>query len=159
MQQDLVEQITAVVEPIVVGDGCELVHVELLGQPRNQVLRLYIDKPGGVTIDDCADASNQISVLLDVENLIPTRYLLEVCSPGLERGLYKPADYQRFAGQEAKVQTIEQLEGRRNFHGRLLGIEGDIVTIQEQELGHDVAILYQLIRKAHLVFQWGKGKS
>lgn len=159
MSSKLVERITAVVEPVVVGEGYELVHIELIGPPRHQVLRLYIDKPGGVTVDDCAAVSQHISPLLDVEDLIPGRYLLEVCSPGLERGLYKPADYQRFAGREAKIQTSEKLEGRRNFHGQLLGIEGDIVTIVEQELGHEVAIPYSLIRKAHLVFQWGKGKS
>ncbi|MCS6805456.1 MAG: ribosome maturation factor RimP [Acidobacteriota bacterium] len=159
MSSYLVERITAVVEPVVVGEGYELVHVELVGPAHRQVLRLYIDKPGGVTIDDCAAVSQYISPLLDVEDLIPTRYVLEVSSPGLERGLYKPADYQRFAGREAKIQTTEEVEGRRNFHGQLLGIEGDIVTIAEQELGHEVAIPYSMIRKAHLVFQWGKGKS
>jgi ribosome maturation factor RimP len=156
MRQQLVQQITDMVEPIVAGDGFELVHVEMVGQSRNTTLRFYIDKPGGVTIDDCARVSHQVSVLLDVEDLIPTRYTLEVCSPGLERSLYKPADYERFAGRDVTVQTYEMVEGRRTFHGELLGLSGGVVTIRERSLGKDVPIPYHHIRKANLVFVWGK---
>jgi len=158
MRQQLVQQITEMVEPIVVGDGFELVHVEMLGQSRNMTLRLYIDKPGGVTIDDCAQVSNQVSVMLDVEDFIPNRYMLEVCSPGLERGLHKPTDFERFAGRDVKIQTYELIEGRRTFHGELLGISGDRVTIRERNLGKDVQLPYQHIRRANLVFVWGKHK-
>jgi len=152
----LIEQIEGIVGPIVTGDGFDLVHVELVGQSGNMTLRLYIDKPGGVTIDDCAEVSNHVSVLLDVEDLIPNRYALEVCSPGLERGLYKRIDYERFAGQEVKIQTYDMLEGRRTFRGELLGISGDTVTIRERSLGKDVTIAYPQIRKANLIFVWGK---
>lgn len=158
MRQPLVQQIAEMIEPLVASDGFELVHVELVGQRRNTTLRLYIDKPGGVTIDDCAQVSNHVSVLLDVEDLIPNRYILEVCSPGLERELYKPADYERFAGREAKIQTYERVEGRRTFQGALLGISGDTVTIRERSLGKEVRIPYSQIRKANLVFVWGKQK-
>lgn len=156
MREQLLQQITELVGPIVAGDGFELVHVEMLGPSRNTTLRFYIDKPGGVTIDDCARVSQQVSVLLDVEDLIPNRYMLEVCSPGLERGLYKPADYERFAGRDAKIQTYEPVEGRRTFQGELLGISGDLITIRERSLGKDIHIPYHHIRKANLVFVWGK---
>lgn len=144
------------VEPVVASDGFELVHVELVGQSRNMVLRLYIDKPGGVTVEDCAQVSHQVGVLLDVEDLIPNRYTLEVSSPGLERGLYKKVDFERFAGCEAKIQTYELVEGRRTFQGELLGISGDTVMMRERSLGQDVQLPYQQIRKANLVFVWGK---
>lgn len=156
MRQQLLRQITEMVEPIVTGEGFELVHVEMLGRARNLTLRFYIDKPGGVTIDDCARVSQQLSALLDVEDPIPNRYLLEVCSPGLERGLYKLADYERFAGRDAKIQTYEPVEGRRTFQGQLLGIHGDMITLREQSLGKDIQIPYHHIRKANLVFVWGK---
>ncbi|MBI3949612.1 MAG: ribosome maturation factor RimP [Acidobacteria bacterium] len=158
MRQQSVERISEVVEPIVTGDGFEVVHVELVGHPRHMILRLYIDKPGGVTVDDCASVSNHVGALLDVEDLIPSRYVLEVCSPGLERGLYKLADFERFAGREAKIQTYDTVEGRRTFYGELLGTSGEAVTIRERSLGKNVQLPYQQIRKANLVFHWGKQK-
>jgi ribosome maturation factor RimP len=156
MNEALVQRITKIVEPVVSGQGCELVHVELLGSRGSAVLRLTIDRPGGVTVDDCATVSQHVGVVLDVEDPIPHRYTLEVCSPGLERGLYKKADYERFAGQPAKIQTFEALEGRRTFHGQLLGISGDMVTLHEESLKREIHIPYHQIRKANLVFLWGK---
>jgi ribosome maturation factor RimP len=158
MDEQLIQRITEIIEPVISGQGYELVHLELLGGRRNAVLRITIDRPGGITIDECAHLSHQISVVLDVEDPIPHRYTLEVCSPGLERGLYKKGDYERFAGQPAKIQTFEALDGRRTFNGELLGISGDMVTIHEDNLGKDVQIPYQQIRKANLVFLWGKQK-
>lgn len=153
----LVERITEIVEPVVVAAGYELVHLELVGNRRNMVLRLYVDRPGGVTVDDCAVVSERVGVVLDVEDPIAHSYTLEVCSPGIERGLYKKTDYQRFAGQEVKIETWQQIEGRRHFYGELVGIgPDDLVTVRERILQREIAIPYNTIRKAHLTFRWPK---
>lgn len=97
----------------------------MTGGRGNQILRIYIDKPGGVTHEDCVAVSDQVSVILDVEDPIPSAYTLEVCSPGLDRGLYKPTDYERFAGLPAHIRLTEPLAGQRNFHGTLVGLDKD----------------------------------
>lgn len=154
---NLVERIAEIVEPVVVAAGYELVHLELVGNRRNMVLRLYVDRPGGVTVDDCAAVSERVGVVLDVEDPIAHSYTLEVCSPGIERGLYKKTDYQRFAGQEVKIETWQQIEGRRHFYGELVGIgPDDLVTVRERILQREIAIPYNTIRKAHLTFRWPK---
>jgi ribosome maturation factor RimP len=100
----------------------EFVHAEMTGG-KPPVLRIYIDKPGGVTLDDCAAVSRRVGLVLDVEDIIPYQYTLEVASPGLDRGLYKEADYDRFAGLQARVRVSEAIEGQRNFHGKLIGLD------------------------------------
>jgi ribosome maturation factor RimP len=153
----LIGRITEVIEPVVEHAGYELVHLELLGNRRNAVLRVYIDKPGGVTVDDCASVSHWVSVVLDVEDPIPHSYTLEVSSPGVERGLYKRSDYRRFAGQPVKIEMWEPRDGRRRFTGELLGLgDDDLVTVRERELKKDVAVPYDQIKKAHLIFDWKK---
>lgn len=155
----LVERVTEIIEPVIAALGFELVHVEIAGGRQGMILRVLVDKPGGVTVDDCARVSERIGVVLDVEDPIPHRYVLEVCSPGIERGLYRRSDYQRFAGRVVRIETWEPLEGRRHFVGELLGIEGDEVTVRERELKREVVIPYPKIRKAHLAFEWGKSRA
>src|SRR5205814_9294125 len=116
-------RIIEVAERVAAREGLELVHVELVGGRGSAILRIYIDKPGGVTHEDCVAVSDQVSVILDVEDPIPFPYTLEVSSPGLDRGLYKPADYERFAGLPAHIKLTEPIEGQRNFHGTLVGLE------------------------------------
>ena len=99
------EAIGGIIERVAARERLELVHWEMVGPPGNFVLRVYIDKPDGVSHADCEAVSNQVGMLLDVEDLILHRYTLEVSSPGLERGLYKPRDYQRFAGSRVKFRT------------------------------------------------------
>jgi ribosome maturation factor RimP len=155
---NLVERITEIVEPVVIAAGYELVHVEILGNRRTMVLRLYVDRPGGVTVDDCAVVSERVGVVLDIEDPIAHSYTLEVCSPGIERGLYKKGDYQRFAGQQVKIETWEQIEGRRHFYGELVGIgPDDRVTVRERLLQREITIPHSKIRKARLSFRWPKG--
>jgi len=127
--QEIIERVTA-------REGLELVHAEMAGG-RQAILRIYIDKPGGVTLDDCATVSDQVGVILDVEDLIPHQYTLEVASPGLDRGLYKPSDYERFAGHSAHIKLSEPLAGQRNFHGTLIGLdrEGEMAALLEDETG------------------------
>ena len=115
--------------------GLELVHAELVGGARTPIVRVYIDKPGGVTHEDCSAVSQHLGTILDVEDFISSTYNLEVSSPGLERGLYKLADYERFAGREAKVKTREAINGQRNFRGRILSVEGDRVVFDDKTSG------------------------
>ena len=112
-------------------------------------MRLFIDKPGGVTHDDCSKVSHQLSTVLDVEDFIHSPYVLEVSSPGLERGLYKRADYQRFAGRLAKIKARSPINGQRNFRGRILGVEDDNVIVIDQTSGR-VEIPLAGIVKANL---------
>src|SRR5215510_9225531 len=124
------EAINAIVERVTAREGLELVHWEMTGPRHNALLRIYIDKPGGVTHNDCEAVSHQVGTLLDVDDVIADSYILEVSSPGVDRPLYKPADYERFAGNRVKVRTQEPVNGQRNFRGRLLGIEGDTVKLE-----------------------------
>ncbi|MBS1791866.1 MAG: ribosome maturation factor RimP [Acidobacteria bacterium] len=129
-------RIREIVERVTARENIELVHVELSGG-RNPILRILIDKPGGVTIDDCAHISERVSLILDVEDPIPGQYMLEVASPGLDRGLYKESDYERFAGLPAHVKLSEAINGQRNFHGKLIGLdrEGETAAILEEASG------------------------
>jgi len=129
-----------IIERVAAREGMELVHAEMTGG-KNPILRVYIDKPGGVTLDDCVAVSERVSLVLDVEDLIPHQYTLEVASPGLDRGLYKEADYERFAGLPAHVKLSEAIPtekgGQKNFHGKLIGLdrEGEVAAVIEEPDG------------------------
>jgi ribosome maturation factor RimP len=144
-------RIREIVERAAAREGFELVHVELVGG-RSKILRIYIDKPGGVTADDCATMSNRVGLILDVEDLIPNRYILEVASPGLDRGLYNPGDYERFAGNPVHVRLSEPIDGRRNFHGTLAGLdrEGEPAALLDDEQGQRLRLPLRLILKANV---------
>jgi ribosome maturation factor RimP len=127
----------------------ELVHVEFQSEAHGRILRLYIDKAGGVTLDDCADLSRQISDLLDVCLEELGSYSLEVSSPGAERPLGKISDFDRFNGQTVKIRTYEPIGDQKNFTGVLTGISEGLVTLSMGE--KTVAIPYDVINKARLV--------
>jgi ribosome maturation factor RimP len=110
--------------------GFELVDAELSGGRQHRTLRVYIDSPHGVTVDDCAAVSRQLSAILDVEDPFPGSYTLEVSSPGLDRPLVTPADFRRFQGEVVKVRLLNALDGRRNFTGRLVETTGESVVIE-----------------------------
>jgi len=141
----------ALFEPVIESMGFELVGVEFVGSEHNGILRVYIDKPGGVTIDDCAQVSHQLSALLDVEDPIGHRYSLEVSSPGIDRPLFKLDDYRRFVGLRAKIKLATPLLGRRNFTGQLRGVEDDRVLIEVDNELHELP--WPDIARAHLVDQ------
>jgi ribosome maturation factor RimP len=134
--------LSSLIEPSVTALGYDLVAVELTGDGSNTVLRVYIDLPGGITIDDCEAVSRQVSAVLDVEDPIRGEYTLEVSSPGLDRPLVKREDFEQYAGENVKIRMAEQVLGRRNFTGRLQGVEGNLVLVEvdneiyELELGH-----------------------
>ena len=140
--QELAEQVT-------IDHGLELVHTEVAGPENKPIVRVFIDKPNGVTHDDCSEVSLHLGTVLDVEDFIHASYTLEVSSPGLERGLYKRADYERFAGSDAKMKTRQPIDGQRNFRGRLLGVDGSDVLFDDRTNGK-VRIPLDLITKANL---------
>ena len=121
-------------------------HVSVEGKP---ILRIFIDKPEGVTHEDCGEMSLHLGTTLDVEDFIHTPYTLEVSSPGLERGLYKIQDFQRFAGRQAKVKVRQPIKGQRNFRGQIVGVEGDIVVFEDKTSGR-VSLPFDSVVKANL---------
>ncbi len=131
--------------------GFELVDVELMGGRQHHTLRVYIDGPQGVTIDDCAGVSRQLAAILDVEDPFTGSYTLEVSSPGLDRPLVTPADFRRFAGTTVKVRLHSPLEGRRNFIGRLVEVvaDGVVVEVDSQQF----RLRFDAIERARLVPQ------
>jgi ribosome maturation factor RimP len=129
--------------------GLELVHVEFAGGPRSPVVRVFIDKPEGVTHEDCSELSHHVGTVLDVEDFIPGTYTLEVSSPGLERGLYSRGDYERFAGKLAKLKSRVAVNGQHNFRGRIVGLEGDEVVFDDKTSGR-VRVPVSEIVKANL---------
>ncbi len=134
----------------VVGDmGMELVGVELKVLRGKPHLIVYIDKPGGVFIEDCERVSRALEEIMDIEDPIPSSYVLEVSSPGIERILSKREDFARFAGEEVKIKTFQKITGRRNFTGVLLGCEDELVTIRTEE-AENVTIPLGHIAKANL---------
>jgi len=140
-------------EPVVESMGYELVGVEYHGGEHHGVLRIYIDQDDGITVDDCAAVSRQISAVLDVEDPITNAYDLEVSSPGLNRPLFKAADFARFAGQRAKIRLAIAQDGRKNFNGLLQGIDEDreeVIIDVDNELFY---LPLQDIAKANLISQ------
>jgi len=132
--------------------GLEIVLVEIKGGDQRPIVRTYIDRSGGVTLDDCERFSKRFSVLLDVEDWIPFSYTLEVSSPGLNRPLVKESDFQRFAGKSARVRTRSPIEGQKNFSGRILGATGGIVGL-EVAPGTKADIAIGEIEKANLIIE------
>jgi len=147
------EAIGKIIERIAARERLELVHWEAVGPQNNFVLRIYIDKPGGVSHGDCELVSNQVGALLDVEDLIPNRYILEVSSPGIERGLYKKSDYERFAGSRVKLRISEPLDGQKNFRGKLIGLVGENVSLDADGRG-PIQIPFDQIVKANIEYEF-----
>jgi ribosome maturation factor RimP len=147
------DEIGRIIERVCSREGLELVHWETVGPPNRFILRIYIDKPGGVSHADCEVVSNQVGLLLDIEDLIPGSYTLEVSSPGIERGLYKLGDYQRFAGNRIKLKTARPINGQRNFQGLLLGVEGEAIRLDADRVG-PVEIEFDNVVKANIEYRF-----
>jgi ribosome maturation factor RimP len=151
MQVDL-ERIRQMAERVANSEGLTLFDVELKGARASQLLRVYIDKPGGVTHADCQLVSEQLSAMLDVEDPIPGRYVLEVSSPGLDRQLVKPRDYVYFTGRRARVVLREAVDAQQVYEGRLAGLESGRLRL---DLGDRGVSEFELsnIAKAKLVVE------
>jgi ribosome maturation factor RimP len=134
-QGSIAERISQLAEQTAIDHGVELVHAEVAGPEGHPIVRVFIDKPGGVTHNDCSDVSHHLGTVLDVEDFIHSAYTLEVSSPGLERGLYKAADYERFAGHLAKIKSRSPIKNQRNFRGRIIGIADSEVIFEDKTSG------------------------
>jgi len=145
-----VQDLTPLFEPVVESMGYELVGVEFQGAGGHGTLRVYIDREQGVSLDDCAAISHQISGILDVEEPIKQAYDLEISSPGIDRPLFKLVDFERFAGRTAKIKLAVDLEGRKNFKGRLQGVADARMVIIEVD-GEEFYLPFADIARANLV--------
>jgi ribosome maturation factor RimP len=149
MRQDPL-QIGDMLEPGIRSLGYELVGVEYQSGGRGGgLLRVYIDSADGITADDCQKVSYQVSGVLDVEDPIPGHYTLEVSSPGLDRMLFRPEDFERFAGQLVRLRAASPIDGRRNFKGRLVGLRDGRVVIEQDD--GKVSLAYEQVDQARLV--------
>ena len=147
--ESIAARVQELAERVAIDHGLELVHAEVAGPENKPIVRLFIDKPNGVTHDDCSEVSHHLGTLLDVEDFIHAPYTLEVSSPGIERGLYKRADFERFTGSNAKMKTRQPIDGQRNFRGRLLGLDGNEVLFADRTNGQ-VRVPLDVITKANL---------
>ena len=157
-RDSILRNVSSLASPIVDEAGFEMVDMELAGRPGSYVLRLLIDKPGGVTINDCVEINRELSGLLDLEDPIPSRYTLEVSSPGLDRPFKTERDYLRALGTRVRVVAEEEDgAGPVTRIGRLEGIENGTVEIRCGEERHRIPVGH--IRKAHRELDegWEKG--
>jgi ribosome maturation factor RimP len=146
------EEVRRLAEPIVESEALDLIYVECLRMKSRWLVRLYLDKEGGVTIDDCSLVSNQLGDILDVHNVPPGPYTLEVSSPGFDRPIEREKDFIRFKGHQVVVKCVEKLEGIKNFRGTLIDFvdENGEKTIIVDVSGNVYRIPMELVAKAHL---------
>ena len=152
------DRIRRLIEEVVEGQGYELVDAEFRGAGENSVLRIFIDKLSGISHHDCELVSEQVGTVLDVEDLIPFSYTLEVSSPGLDRKLVKESDYTRFDGKLARVQTRIPLNQQKVFRGRLQGLHNGKVRL-ELPKGNLLEIPLDVIQEARLEVDWAAEKA
>lgn len=151
---DVAGQIERLLDPILRSMGLSLWDMEFKKEGPHWLLRIYIDRDqGGVSLDDCEAVSRDLGTTLDVEDIIPHAYTLEVSSPGLDRSLTKPEHFVKCSGSMVKIRTFQAVEGQKAFRGKLLGIRDDIVTV-ELEGGKNLDIELSVIAKASLEVEW-----
>jgi ribosome maturation factor RimP len=147
-------KIQEIAERVGSSEGIEIVEVQLLGGGGSRLLRIFIDKPLGVTHADCESISQQVGTILDIEDVVPgARYTLEVSSPGVERKLTKPREFERFVGRKVKVVLRQPVENQRHWVGALTGFAEGIVTL-EPSPGKSVQFPLDQVEKANLKFEW-----
>ncbi len=143
----LTELVASAVEPL----GYELLGVEYLAQGHHSLLRIYIDSPGGITLEDCERASRQVSAVLDVEDPIKGQYTLEMSSPGLDRPLFTAEHFRQHIGQMVKLRLRVPVEGRRKFTAVIRKVEGELLQIDSPETEEKWQLSLENIEKANLV--------
>src|ERR1022692_5296421 len=154
MSELVTAKIEEIAQRVAQPEGLEVVEVEVKGGGNQRFVRISIDKPAGVTHADCELVSQQVGTILDVEEVVPGgRYTLEVSSPGVERKLLKPGDYQRFQGKKAAVSLRDPVEGRRNWDGTLAGFEDGVIAL-ETAPGTIQRFPLSGVQKANLKFEW-----
>lgn len=145
----LEKQLTELLEAPVVASGYELVGLEFIRAGAHSTLRIFIDHENGITVDDCAEVSRQVSAVMDVENPITVAYNLEVSSPGLERPLFKPEHYQQFIGEDVNLVLKMATNNRRKWKGVISAVDGEIITITAD--GQEEQFALSNISKANLI--------
>ena len=147
-EENIISNIKELLEPILYENNLELFDIEFSSSGRKGVLRIFIDKQEGVTIDDCTQVSRELGTLLDVHEVVPGSYTLEVSSPGLTRPLRNPSDYIRYKGKIVKIKTIEDIDHKNVFTGKLLDFVDETVSLETK--GSNLLIPYDKIEKANL---------
>jgi len=143
------DELDRLIRPAVEGMGYEFVGLEYLANPKNRLVRIYIDRqPDGIGVEDCADVSNELSALLDVEDPVSGQYSLEVSSPGVERPLFEPAHYRRFVGETAVVHLHAPMDGRRKLVGAIVEADEERVALDVDGIRTEVR--FDEVRRAHL---------
>ena len=148
----MIRQISELVEPILDEMDVELVDIEYLSNHGRWIVRVYVDKEGGITVDDCAGVSREIDAIIEIKDIIPHAYVLEVSSPGLNRPLKKEKDFQRAVGKKIKAKTSVPLKGRRHFTGYLKDFQNDILYLELED--KVVALSRRDVEKANLVYEF-----
>ncbi|WP_421868776.1 ribosome maturation factor RimP [Motiliproteus sp.] len=143
------EQLNALIEPVVTGLGYQLWGIDFASQGRHSVLRIFIDAEAGISVDDCAAVSRQVSGVMDVEDPISTEYTLEVSSPGMDRPLFTLEQFAQYVGHQVQVRLRSPYEGRRKFSGLLKGVEDEDVVIEVDQ--HEYLLPIDSIDKANVV--------
>jgi ribosome maturation factor RimP len=153
-KEAIVKRITEIAERVGGPEGIEIVDVQLLGGGKARLLRIFIDKPEGISHKECEFVSQQVGTILDIEDVIPGEgYTLEVSSPGLERKLTKPKDFERFAGRRAKFLLRQPVENRRRWEGTLLRFSDGLIAL-EPEAGKVIHFALEQVEQANLKFEW-----
>lgn len=154
MKESVLAKIVEIAERVGAAAGLEIVDVELKGGGGARMLRIYIDKPEGVTHADCEKVSEEVGVLLDAEDVIPgAQYTLEVSSPGVERKLSKPRDFERFVGQKVKIALKEPIDNQRKWEGALIAFVEGVITLRTAS-GKDLTFSLDQVTQANLKFEW-----
>ncbi len=151
MERVIVSKVEDLVRPILEDEGIELVDVEFIPKGKRWILRVYIDKEGGVNLGDCEKVSRELGTLLDVEDLIDHPYILEVSSPGLTRQLKSVEDFRRYRGRLCRIVTKKSINGRNNFLGEIVNVKEKEIEVKEK--GGQVIVPFDFIKKANLEFE------
>jgi len=157
----ILEEIRKIAADVAAELSVEFVHAEMVGSKRDSVVRVFIDKEAGVTLEDCSNFSGAIETVLDARDLIPGKYVLEISSPGIERELYSLADFVKFKGRPVKVKLDTEINGQRSFVGVISDVDGTSISFEDKAQGA-ITFDHSAVKKANLRIDLGqelKGRS
>ncbi len=146
------DQLNEIIAPAVAAVGFEFLGLEYIAAGKHSVVRIFIDSPGGIHVDDCANVSRQVSAVMDVEDPIASEYRLEVSSPGADRPLFTARQFADFVGKSVQVKLYSPMNGRRNYRGHIKVVEGDSITLEVD--GEAVSFEIDQVEKANIIPQW-----
>jgi ribosome maturation factor RimP len=143
------ERIREIAEKAAKENKVDIVHLEIAGTKRNQILRIFADKEGGITVEDCSKVSRSIEKVMDADDFMPAAYVLEVSSPGLDRELYSLNDFVKFSGKAAKVKMKADFEGPKSLNGKIVTVNGAEIAFDDRTAG-EIVFPYSSVKKANL---------